>query len=100
MKLLRIITVIVALAAALMLLFSGPGTRLNLWEFGFGFTLMRWAVHGGVAAAILAVVLLLIPAARRGGTAALTAALAQRNSTLKASAESPSIFPSGHKMPL
>ncbi|HSH27603.1 MAG TPA: DUF1499 domain-containing protein, partial [Wenzhouxiangella sp.] len=75
MKLLRVVTVIVALAAVLMLLLAGPGTRLELWDFRFGFTLMRWAVFGGAAAAVLAIVLLLIPAARRSGAGALVAAL-------------------------
>lgn len=75
MKLLRIVILILALAATLLLLLAGPGTRMELWDFRFGFTLMRWAVYGGIAAAILAVMLLLIPAARRGGAGALVAAL-------------------------
>ncbi|RFF32880.1 DUF1499 domain-containing protein [Wenzhouxiangella sediminis] len=75
MKALRIVILTVALAAALMLLFAGPGTRLELWDFRFGFTLMRWALYGGLAAAGLGVLLLLLPAARRGGAPILLAAI-------------------------
>src|SRR5699024_9873873 len=75
MRTLRAIAVILALLAILTLVLAGPGVRLELWDFRFGFTLMRWAVYGGAAAAVLAIVLLLIPAARRGGAIALTAAL-------------------------
>lgn len=62
--------------AALLLLGAGPGTRLDLWEFGTGFQLMRWAAFGGLAAAALAAAMLLLPRTRRGGRAGLLAALA------------------------
>ncbi|MEE4305136.1 MAG: DUF1499 domain-containing protein [Wenzhouxiangella sp.] len=75
MKPLRIIVVAIALVAAGLLLAAGPGTRLELWDFRFGFTLMRWALYGGLAAGALAVVLLLIPRTRRGGVPALLAAI-------------------------
>jgi len=75
MKLLRITLFLLALAAALLLLAAGPGTRLELWDFSFGFTLMRWALYGGIAAGVLGILLLLIPAARRGGAGALLAAV-------------------------
>ncbi|MDZ7789436.1 MAG: DUF1499 domain-containing protein [Xanthomonadales bacterium] len=75
MKALRVIVVAIAVVAALLLLVAGPGTRLAWWDFGFGFTLMRWALYGGVAAGGLAVLMLLIPATRRGGVAALLAAV-------------------------
>lgn len=65
MKIIRLVPVI-AILAALLLLVAGPGTRLGLWEFGFGFTLMRWALYGGLAAAGLGIVLALIPKTRRG----------------------------------
>ena len=74
MKLIRLVPVI-AVIAALMLLIAGPGTRLGFWEFGFGFTLMRWALYIGVGAAGLAVLLAIIPKTRRGNLAALLAAL-------------------------
>lgn len=75
MKALRIIVLLLALAAAVLLLVAGPGTRADIWEFRFGFTLMRWALYGGAAAVILAIILLIIPATRRGGAVVLLAAL-------------------------
>jgi len=75
MKALRVIVVVIAVIAALLLLVAGPGTRMAWWDFRFGFTLMQWALYGGVAAGGLAVLLLLIPRTRRGGVAALLAAL-------------------------
>lgn len=75
MKAPRIIVLLLALVAALLLLVAGPGTRLGLWDFGFGFTLMRWSLYGGLAAGALAVVLLLVPATRRGGALVLLASV-------------------------
>ncbi|AGA34046.1 hypothetical protein TVNIR_2403 [Thioalkalivibrio nitratireducens DSM 14787] len=56
---------LIALLAALLLLVSGPGTRLSLWEFSTGFLLMRWSVHLGLAALALVVVFTLAPRLRR-----------------------------------
>lgn len=75
MKALRIIVLLIAIIAAGLLLIAGPGTRMEWWDFGFGFTLMRWALYGGAAAGVLGIVLLLIPATRRGGLAILLAAI-------------------------
>lgn len=75
MKALRVIVLLVAIVAAGLLLIAGPGTRLDVWDFSFGFTLMRWALYGGVAAGVIAVLLLLVPATRRGGVASLLAAV-------------------------
>lgn len=58
---------LVALLGALMLLISGPGTRLGLWEFTTGFQMMRWATFTGFAAIALTLVLALVPALRRRG---------------------------------
>ena len=66
---------LVGLVAALMLLASGPGTRLGLWDFRIGFQVLRYGAYLGGAAAALAVVLLLIPATRKGRVAALALAL-------------------------
>jgi uncharacterized protein (DUF1499 family) len=74
MKLIRLVPAL-AVIAALMLLIAGPGTRLGLWEFGFGFTLMRWALYVGVGVAILGVVLVLIPKTRTGHLGGLLAAV-------------------------
>lgn len=74
MKALRIVVLLIAVVAVGMLLLAGPGTRMDWWEFGFGFTLMEWALYGGVAAGALGILLLLIPATRRGGAGVLVAA--------------------------
>lgn len=68
--------VLLSVIAALLLLVAGPGTRLDLWGFGTGFQLMRWAAFAGLAAAALAVLMLLLPRTRRAGLAGLLAALA------------------------
>jgi uncharacterized protein (DUF1499 family) len=57
----------IALLGALMLLVSGPGARLGLWEFTTGFQMMRWATFTGFAAVALALVLVLVPSLRRRG---------------------------------
>ena len=69
------VALVIAIAAALLLLVAGPGTRLGLWEFGTGFTMMRWALYLGLGGAALALVLLLFPRTRRGRGAILAAAL-------------------------
>ncbi|MFU8815624.1 MAG: DUF1499 domain-containing protein [Pseudomonadales bacterium] len=75
MKLAAIITLSLAVTAALFLLVAGPGTRLEVWSFGTGFTLMRWALAVGLGAAALALLLLIIPRTRRGQAATLAVAL-------------------------
>ncbi len=75
MKLLSRLVLLAAVIALLMLLFAGPGTRLEFWDFRFGFTLMRWALYIGVSAALLGLVLLLIPRTRSGNVSALVAAM-------------------------
>ncbi len=74
MKLIRLLPPLLAVCALLMLLVAGPGTRLVLWEFSFGFTLMRWALYVGLAAAALALLLALVPATRRSNLFSLGAA--------------------------
>jgi uncharacterized protein (DUF1499 family) len=75
MKLVAIMTLLLAVTAALLLLVAGPGTRLDLWSFGTGFLLMRWALLVGLGAAALALLLLIIPKTRRGQAATLAVAL-------------------------
>ena len=58
-----------------LLLAGGPGTRLGLWEFRFGFSMMRWAVYLGLASAGLALLFLIIPGTRRGQAVWLLSAL-------------------------
>jgi uncharacterized protein (DUF1499 family) len=42
-----------ALLALLALLLSALGTRWGWWHFRFGFSLLRWAAYGGIAAALV-----------------------------------------------
>jgi len=74
MKLSRL-PLLVAMLAVVVLALAGPGVRLGLWDFRFGFGLMRYAVYGGGAAAALALVGLLWPKLRREGVRILAAAL-------------------------
>jgi len=69
------IPLVLAIFGSLLLLLAGPGTRLDLWEFGTGFQLLRWAAYTGLAAAALALVMLLLPRIRRRGLASLVVAL-------------------------
>jgi uncharacterized protein (DUF1499 family) len=47
---------VLALLAAVAGLAAGPGYRFGIWPLGTAFTLMRWAVYGGMAAILLALV--------------------------------------------
>lgn len=62
--------------AVLLLLASGPGTRLGVWHFSTGFLLMRAAVYVGAAAAILSLIAGFIPRVRRGRAAIVFTGLA------------------------
>ena len=64
-----------AIIAAVMLLASGVGTRLSLWDFRIGFGVLRWAAIVGLAAAVCAVVMLLVPRMRRAHGVMLAVAL-------------------------
>ena len=64
MRIARILTVALAVAALAMLLLSGPGTRAGWWDWPFGLSLLRYAVYAGGAAAVASlalVVLLAVP---------------------------------------
>jgi uncharacterized protein (DUF1499 family) len=60
---------------AFLLFLAGTGTRLGLWSFGTGFTVLRWAAYIGVAAALLALIFLLVLRPRGGVLAILATAL-------------------------
>lgn len=70
------VPLILAFLAAALLLVAGPGTRMELWDFRFGFGLLRWAAYAGLAAAAVALVMLLLPRVRSRGAAGLVLALA------------------------
>jgi uncharacterized protein (DUF1499 family) len=59
-----VIGLIVALASAVAMVFSGIGYRLDLYHFRTGFTIMRWAFWFGAAAAIASLLGLLVTRAR------------------------------------
>lgn len=64
-----------AFMAGVVLILSGPGARFGLWDFRFGFQLMRWAVYLAGASAALALILLFFKQQRRTSSAALISAL-------------------------
>ncbi len=64
-----------AVAAVLLLLASGPGTRLDLWSFVVAFKMLEWATYLGLFAAACALVELAIPALRRSAARALVLAV-------------------------
>jgi uncharacterized protein (DUF1499 family) len=70
----RVLVVLVALAAGLALLASGPGYRLGMWHFRIGISMVRWAAYLGIAGTVLALIALAIPRARAGGASWLGAA--------------------------
>src|SRR5260221_6278080 len=72
----RILVLLTAVAAALLLLAAPVGYRMGWWHFRTGLTgLQPWAVYVGLAAAALAIIALAIPKVRAGSTARLVAAL-------------------------
>ena len=74
MKLSRI-PLLLAIIALILLIASGPGSRMGWWEFRTGFSLMRWAVYLGLGAGVLALLLLVIPRTRRRNAGALVSAM-------------------------
>src|SRR4029079_5061900 len=66
---------VLAVLAALALAASGFGARFGIWDFRFGFQLLRWSLYAGLAAAVLALIMLIVPRIRAGRGASLAAAL-------------------------
>jgi uncharacterized protein (DUF1499 family) len=64
----------IAVAGVLLFAAAGFGTRLGLWEFRTGFTLLRWGGYLGLAGAILSVVALVVTRPGKAGAALLLAA--------------------------
>ena len=60
-----------ALAAALLVAFGGPGYRFGWWHFRRSFELMQWGAYAGIAAALLGAVAAVL--ARRGAALAMGA---------------------------
>lgn len=61
----RLLAVAVAAAAFVMLAASGPGTRLGLWPWQTGLSLLKWAAYTGLASGAAALVLLALHAMPR-----------------------------------
>jgi uncharacterized protein (DUF1499 family) len=72
---LRVLAMLVAGVAILLLVCAGPGTRMGLWNFRTGLGLIRWAAYAGIAGAVLTLTALAITRPRGGGLAALLVAL-------------------------
>jgi hypothetical protein len=69
------ITLTLAVLAVLLLVISGPGTRVGLWPFRVGFGMFAGAMLVGLAAAGAAIVGLVLPLRRARSVALLLAAL-------------------------
>lgn len=68
-------TFIFALLAAGALVAAGYGARFGVWDFRFGFQLLRWSEYAGLAVAGIALIALVIPGWRKGRVPILAAAL-------------------------
>jgi len=61
---LRLLVVLLAIAAGGALLLSGPGYRMGWWHFRVGISFVRWAGYFGIAGTLLAILALAIPKVR------------------------------------
>lgn len=66
----------VAVVAALMLLSAGFGSRLGIWGFRTGFTILRYGAYAGAAASVAAVAAVIVSLRRRRFAGALLGFLA------------------------
>ena len=71
----RVLAIVVATMAVLLLIAAGPGTRMGLWNFRTGLGLIRWAAYVGMAGAVLTLLALAVGRPRGSGLAALLVAL-------------------------
>jgi uncharacterized protein (DUF1499 family) len=69
------LAIVAAFGALVLLLVSGPGTRMGWWDFRLGFTLLRWAAYGAAAAFVFAAFALVLGGARRRAALALVVSL-------------------------
>ncbi|MBI5491953.1 MAG: DUF1499 domain-containing protein [Deltaproteobacteria bacterium] len=56
---LSFVILLLAVVSALAGVSAGLGTRLGLWAFGTGFTILRFAAYGGLVAALSSLIMLL-----------------------------------------
>ena len=71
MKPLRVLAVLLADAGIVMLAASGLGTRLGVWHYRTGLSMLRYSAYVGVAASLACIVALLISRPRGGALRAL-----------------------------
>ena len=71
MKPLRVLAVLLAVAGIVMLAASGLGTRLGVWHYRTGLSMLRYSAYVGVAASLACIVALLISRPRGGALRAL-----------------------------
>ena len=71
----RMLALVTAVVAVALLAVAGPGTRLGLWNFRTGLSMLRWVAYGGIAGMVLAVVALAVALSRRERTIAPLIAL-------------------------
>ena len=73
----RMLALVVALVAVLLLAVAGPGTRAGLWQFTTGLQMLRWAAYAGLAGVVLALAALALSRTRgqRGSLAVPLVAL-------------------------
>jgi uncharacterized protein (DUF1499 family) len=71
----RVLAILVAVVAILLLTVAGPGTRMGLWHFRTGLGMIRWAAYVAIAAAVLTLIALVATRPRGGGLVALLVAL-------------------------
>jgi len=69
------VPIALAVLSALALAGSGFGARYGVWDWRFGFQVLRWSFYAGLAAATLALVALVVRRIRTGHTVGLAAAL-------------------------
>lgn len=69
------LAVVSAAAALVLLVMSGPGTRLGWWQFRTGFQLMRWAAYGAAAGFVFGVFALVFGGGRTRAAAAAVVSL-------------------------
>jgi uncharacterized protein (DUF1499 family) len=67
--------VALAVLSALALTASGFGARFGVWDWRFGFQLLRWSLYAGLVAAVLALVVLGIARIRAGRGWSLASAI-------------------------
>ncbi len=75
MKWLRVLAILLAVAAVLMFALSGPGTRFGVWHYRVGLSMLRYAAYTAIGAAVVALLAILITKPRGAALGTLVVAL-------------------------